>query len=72
MFHPAALIPSTHIPTLWRVNDLVIGTCDTLALWRSRRRDRRQLLSLDDHMLRDIGLSRADAFELANRPFWRS
>lgn len=33
------------------------------------RRQRLDLLSLDDHMLKDIGISRADAERLARRPF---
>jgi uncharacterized protein YjiS (DUF1127 family) len=34
---------------------------------------RAALRELDDdpHLLRDLGLSREEALELANRPFWR-
>ncbi len=39
--------------------------------WRRRGRERGQLAALDDRMLRDIGLTRADAEFLANKPFWR-
>jgi uncharacterized protein YjiS (DUF1127 family) len=39
--------------------------------WRRARRDRRELASLSDHMLRDIGLSRADVEREALRPFWQ-
>ena len=39
--------------------------------WRRRARDRAQLAALDDRMLRDIGLTRADAEFLSNKPFWR-
>jgi uncharacterized protein YjiS (DUF1127 family) len=39
--------------------------------WPQRARDRAQLASLDDRMLRDIGLTRADAEFLSNKPFWR-
>ena len=44
---------------------------DLLLLWQQRARDRRQLASLSDHMLRDIGLTRADVFAEASKPFWR-
>jgi uncharacterized protein YjiS (DUF1127 family) len=44
---------------------------DLLLLWHHRARDRRQLESLSDYMLRDIGLSRADVFAEASKPFWR-
>lgn len=33
------------------------------------RRERRALLALDDRMLADVGLSRADAYREAHRPF---
>lgn len=33
-------------------------------------RQRRALLALSDHMLRDIGLSRADAYREGTRAFW--
>jgi uncharacterized protein YjiS (DUF1127 family) len=39
--------------------------------WRRRARDRAELASLDDRMLRDIGLTRSDAEFLSNKPFWR-
>ena len=44
---------------------------DLLLIWQQRARDRRQLQSLNDHMLRDIGLTRADVFAEAAKPFWR-
>ena len=40
-------------------------------LWLERARQRRQLRELSDHMLRDIGLTRADAWAEAEKPFWR-
>jgi uncharacterized protein YjiS (DUF1127 family) len=40
------------------------------ALWLELRRQRRRLLTLSDHMLHDLGLSRADAEGEAMRPFW--
>jgi uncharacterized protein YjiS (DUF1127 family) len=39
--------------------------------WAERRQQRRRLLELDDHMLKDIGLSRADAMREAGL-FWRA
>lgn len=43
---------------------------DRAASWLEVRRQRRHLLSMSDAMLRDIGLSRADAEREADRPFW--
>jgi len=42
-----------------------------LATWRQRAADRRQLCDLDDHMLRDVGLSRGEVEFEINKPFWR-
>lgn len=42
-----------------------------LLTWQQRARDRHQLQSLSDHMLRDIGLTRADVYAEASKPFWR-
>jgi uncharacterized protein YjiS (DUF1127 family) len=39
--------------------------------WRRRTRERAELAALDDRMLKDIGLTRADAEFLSDKPFWR-
>jgi uncharacterized protein YjiS (DUF1127 family) len=39
--------------------------------WDQRRRDRRRLASLDDRMLRDIGIDRATAGSDSTSSFWR-
>jgi len=44
---------------------------DTLAAWNERRRQRLALETLPDHILSDIGVSRADADNEAAKPFWR-
>ena len=51
---------------------VVVGVPDTLYTWQKRHRMRRELLSLDDRLLRDMGLSRCDAEREGRRPFWRS
>lgn len=38
--------------------------------WYQRYVQRRELLDLDDHMLADIGITRAEAESEARRPFW--
>jgi uncharacterized protein YjiS (DUF1127 family) len=43
----------------------------TLMQWRERARQRRALREMSDHMLRDIGISRAQAAGEAAKPFWR-
>ncbi|HET9536212.1 MAG: DUF1127 domain-containing protein [Mesorhizobium sp.] len=44
---------------------------DTLGRWRARQIQRSKLASLDDHMLRDIGLTRLDRRRECAKPFWR-
>ena len=39
--------------------------------WVERARQRRHLGELSDHMLKDIGLSRADVEAEVAKPFWR-
>jgi len=45
---------------------------EKLLAWQERSRQRFQLLSLSDHALKDVGLSRADVEQEAGKPFWRS
>ncbi len=46
-----------------------------LVLWlldlEERRRQRATLRALDDRLLKDIGLSRADVERECNKPLWR-
>ena len=42
------------------------------SLWLERSRQRRELRQLGDHMLKDIGLSRADVEAEVAKPFWRA
>ena len=41
-----------------------------LLRWQELARQRRALGALSDHMLKDLGLTRADALREAGRPFW--
>jgi uncharacterized protein YjiS (DUF1127 family) len=43
----------------------------TLELWLSRRQGRRELGSLDDRQLKDVGISREAVLREARKPFWR-
>jgi uncharacterized protein YjiS (DUF1127 family) len=50
----------------------VIRMVEAFLAWHDRARERRALMELSDHMLRDIGISRAEAHGEAAKPFWRS
>jgi uncharacterized protein YjiS (DUF1127 family) len=42
----------------------------TLMRWQELARQRRALAAMNDHMLKDLGLTRANALREAGRPFW--
>ena len=48
------------------------ATVATLRHWSRRRRTRLSLAELDDYMLRDIGLTRAEARQESSLPFWKT
>lgn len=50
----------------WAVKFAVVVT-----QWDMKRRTRRQLARLDQHLLSDIGMTRDAACTEAARPFWR-
>jgi len=39
--------------------------------WHRRHRGRGELATLDDRMLRDIGITRVEALYEIDKPFWR-
>jgi uncharacterized protein YjiS (DUF1127 family) len=46
------------------------GMLDTVLTWQENARQRHALLALDDAMLKDIGISRAQAEHEGSKPFW--
>jgi uncharacterized protein YjiS (DUF1127 family) len=52
--------------------DLIQRLTDTLKTWKYRIASRRELMELDAHMLRDIGLTDLEAQTEASKPFWRA
>lgn len=60
-----------------RYDDLAFWPAKTLAwawntalTWQSRARNRANLANLDDHLLKDVGLSRSDIQREIEKPFW--
>ena len=49
---------------------LATRAAETLYLWMERTRQRRALMKLSDHMLKDLGLSRSDAGRESGKRFW--
>ena len=65
-FNPAADI------SLKGLSALIVKATDTVLDWQDRARQRHRLGEMDDHLLRDIGLSRADLEHESSKPFWRA
>jgi uncharacterized protein YjiS (DUF1127 family) len=57
--------------SLTGLGTLLVKASDTLLDWQDRARQRHRLGEMDDHLLRDIGLSRADLEHEIEKPFWR-
>lgn len=52
------------------LSSIALRLVETVEVWAERRRQRRALLELSEHMLKDIGISRVDALREAGKPFW--
>jgi uncharacterized protein YjiS (DUF1127 family) len=74
-------IPDAPLPSHWSQRtttpsqDLwprIRGGLSVLLLWMDRSGQRQDLAELQDHQLRDIGLTRDDIRRECSKPFWRS
>jgi uncharacterized protein YjiS (DUF1127 family) len=50
---------------------VAVGAVTALLAWQERRCNRAKLAEMDERMLKDIGLSRADIAREVGKPFWR-
>jgi uncharacterized protein YjiS (DUF1127 family) len=64
-----ALLVAWHAPS--RIGRGAGRIAEIPMTWLDRARQRRRLAELSDHMLRDIGLTRADVWAESDKPFWR-
>ena len=62
---------SEHRRLIHSATELLIFMLETVIAWIERSRQRRTSANLPDYMLKDIGVSRADAWQEAEKPFWR-
>jgi uncharacterized protein YjiS (DUF1127 family) len=54
-----------------RADRRLVPLVDLVLAWVERSRQRAALQRLDDRMLRDVGLSRAQVERECDKPFWR-
>lgn len=52
--------------------DLAWRPFATVLAWQARISERAHMRALDDRLLKDMGLSRADVAREAAKPFWRA
>ena len=71
--HQTASVTRRTAPARWLdlVQESLVSASDSLSRYGRRIRERRALDRLDDAMLRDIGISRADVELEVSKPFWR-
>ncbi|MFQ6024299.1 MAG: DUF1127 domain-containing protein [Acidiferrobacterales bacterium] len=69
--HTTTVVSFDERALLDRVFNLARRALDTLLTWQEREMQRRHLMELDNRLLADMGMSRADAAGEYNKPFWR-
>ncbi len=55
-----------------RVTSMIRAAFEAVLLWLTLGRERRHLAGLDDRMLRDIGITRADVEREYRKSFWQN
>ncbi len=68
---PAVDAPRSALDGIAGLARLPFAILKTLLVWQERDQHRRHLAALDDRLLRDMGISRAEAAREAAVPFWR-
>lgn len=63
--------PLSHPVPRREPRNLAAAAFGLIARWIDRTRQRDALAGLNDHLLRDIGITRVEAAREAEKPFWR-
>jgi uncharacterized protein YjiS (DUF1127 family) len=72
LIDPVAALANAMDGVLCRLRAVLLLVATTLSLWAERSRSRRELEELSEYTLRDIGLTRADVWREATKPWWRA
>lgn len=62
------LLPNLHIDD---TKNLAKKSVKTVIFWRKRSKSRKELASLNDYLLADIGYTREEAQIESAKPFWK-
>jgi uncharacterized protein YjiS (DUF1127 family) len=66
-----AVVRARNRTAIDELSDAAQWVSSTLRQWRRRSREREQISRMDERMLKDIGITRAEALRLSSKPFWR-
>ena len=69
---PVQALPRTGPMFGGNFGSLAVRAVGNLLTWQERATQRHALATLETRILRDMGLSRADAQREAAKPFWRA
>jgi len=58
-------------PRFGPAGGFLVRLLELLETWHARYQERRTLTELDDRMLKDIGLNRADVAKESGKRFWQ-
>ncbi len=71
-----AVTGAVRMPSLSEISTLLgagmVRSLNVLATWRERMRERSALAEMDDRLLEDIGVNRAETWVETEKPFWRA
>lgn len=70
VYHPYSVTARLAIGA--RAHTILASIADAFSAWQERASQRRTLARLDDRLLRDMGLSRADVEHEVSKPFWQA
>ena len=54
------------------VRNTALAVIELILTWQERANQRFHLQQMSDHMLKDVGITRADVHLDASKPFWRA
>ena len=66
----AAGATTKSLRALGKVRHAVVKCLRIFVIWQERAEQRHALSALNEHMLKDIGVTHADAYKEARKPFW--